>query len=100
MSNIMIYDVVREVNVSMVIVFCVVNGNLNVKLIMWKKVLEVIDCFGYCLNVVVRGLVSKKIIIVGVIIFDILSIFYLEFVCGIEDIVIMYKYNIILSNFD
>lgn len=98
--NVIIYDVVCEVNVLMVIVLCVVNGNLNVKFIIRKKVLEVIDCLGYCLNVVVCGLVSKKIIIVGVIIFDILNMFYVELVCGIEDIVIMYKYNIILSNFD
>lgn len=98
--NVIIYDVVREVSVLMVMVFCVVNGNLNVKLLIRKKVLEIIERLGYCLNVVVCGLVSKKIMIVGVIIFDILNIFYVELVCGIEDIVIMYKYNIILSNFD
>lgn len=43
---------------------------------------------------------SKCIIIVGVIILDIFNVFYVEFVCGIEDIVIMYKYNIIFSNLD
>lgn len=84
----------------MVIVLCVVNGNLNVKLVIRKKVLEVIDCLDYCLNVVVCGLVSKKIIIVGVIIFDVSNMFFVFLVCGIDDVVIMYKYNIILVNLD
>lgn len=41
--NVIIYDVVREVNVFMVMVFWVVNGNLNVKLVIRKKVLDVIN---------------------------------------------------------
>lgn len=84
----------------MVIVFCVVNGNFNVKLVMCKKVLEVIDCLDYCFNVVVCGLVSKKMIIVGVIILDVSNVFFVLLVCGIDDVVIMYKYNIILVNLD
>lgn len=92
---IMIYDVVCEVGVLMVIVSCVVNGNKNVKENICKKVFEVIDCFDYCLNVVVCGLVSKKMIIVGVVIFNIVNSYFLILVCGIDDIVVMYKYNIV-----
>nr|WGD68380.1 LacI family DNA-binding transcriptional regulator [Bacillus velezensis] len=98
MSNITIYDVAREANVSMATVSRVVNGNPNVKPTTRKKVLEAIDRLGYRPNAVARGLASKKTTTVGVIIPDISSIFYSELARGIEDIATMYKYNIILSN--
>lgn len=97
---VMIYDVVCEVGVLMVIVSCVVNGNKNVKENICKKVFEVIDCLDYCLNVVVCGFVSKKIIIVGVVILNIINGYFLMFVKGIDDIVEMYKYNIVFVNSD
>nr|MDH3098810.1 catabolite control protein A [Bacillus velezensis] len=100
MSNITIYDVAREANVSMATVSRVVNGNPNVKPTTRKKVLEAIDRLGYRPNAVARGLASKKTTTVGVIIPDISSIFYSELARGIEDIATMYKYNIILSNSD
>ncbi|AFJ63151.1 transcriptional regulator [Bacillus velezensis YAU B9601-Y2] len=99
-SNITIYDVAREANVSMATVSRVVNGNPNVKPTTRKKVLEAIDRLGYRPNAVARGLASKKTTTVGVIIPDISSIFYSELARGIEDIATMYKYNIILSNSD
>ncbi|RXK29955.1 catabolite control protein A [Bacillus velezensis] len=100
MSNITIYDVAREANVSMATVSRVVNGTPNVKPTTRKKVLEAIDRLGYRPNAVARGLASKKTTTVGVIIPDISSIFYSELARGIEDIATMYKYNIILSNSD
>ncbi|WP_434787524.1 catabolite control protein A [Bacillus velezensis] len=100
MSNITIYDVAREANVSMATVSRVVNGNPNVKPTTRKKVLEAINRLGYRPNAVARGLASKKTTTVGVIIPDISSIFYSELARGIEDIATMYKYNIILSNSD
>ncbi|KZZ85697.1 MULTISPECIES: catabolite control protein A [Bacillaceae] len=100
MSNITIYDVAREANVSMATVSRVVNGNPNVKPTTRKKVLESIERLGYRPNAVARGLASKKTTTVGVIIPDISSIFYAELARGIEDIATMYKYNIILSNSD
>ncbi|NPC93769.1 catabolite control protein A [Bacillus sp. WMMC1349] len=100
MSNVTIYDVAREANVSMATVSRVVNGNPNVKPTTRKKVLEAIDRLGYRPNAVARGLASKKTTTVGVIIPDISSIFYSELARGIEDIATMYKYNIILSNSD
>lgn len=60
MSNITIYDVAREANVSMATVSRVVNGNPNVKPTTRKKVLEAIERLGYRPNAVARGLASKN----------------------------------------
>ncbi|MRX72728.1 catabolite control protein A [Bacillus lacus] len=100
MSNVTIYDVAREANVSMATVSRVVNGNPNVKPTTRKKVSEAIDRLGYRPNAVARGLASKKTTTVGVVIPDVSSTFYSELARGIEDIATMYKYNIILSNSD
>lgn len=100
MSNITIYDVAREANVSMATVSRVVNHNPNVKPTTRKKVLGVIKELGYRPNAVARGLASKKTTTVGAIIPDISSVFYSELTRGIEDIATMYKYDTILSNSD
>jgi transcriptional regulator, LacI family len=100
MSNVTIYDVAREANVSMATVSRVVNGNPNVKPATRKKVLEVIERLGYRPNAVARGLASKRTTTVGVIIPDISNTFFAELARGIEDVATMYKYNIILSNSD
>src|SRR5690625_2187006 len=100
MSNITIYDVAREANVSMATVSRVVNNNPNVKPTTRKKVLGVIEDLGYRPNAVARGLASKKTTTVGAIIPDISSVFYSELTRGIEDIATMYKYDTILSNSD
>src|SRR5690625_5286122 len=100
MSNITIYDVAREANVSMATVSRVVNNNPNVKPTTRKKVLGVIEDLGYRPNAVARGLASKKTTTIGAIIPDISSVFYSELTRGIEDIATMYKYDTILSNSD
>lgn len=99
-ENITIYDVAREAGVSMATVSRVVNGNPNVKPTTRKKVLAVIRQLGYRPNAVARGLASKRTTTVGVIIPDISNAFYAELTRGIEDIAMMYHYNIILSNSD
>lgn len=98
--NITIYDVAREANVSMATVSRVVNKNPNVKPSTRKKVLETIERLNYRPNAVARGLASKRTTTVGAIIPDISSIFFAELARGIEDIAMMYDYNIILSNSD
>src|SRR5690625_1363857 len=100
MSNITIYDVAREANVSMATVSRVINRNPNVKPSTRKKVLDTIDRLGYRPNAVARGLASKKTTTVGAIIPDISGMFFAELARGIEDIATMYKYNVILSNSD
>ncbi|WP_171311403.1 catabolite control protein A [Enterococcus cecorum] len=99
-QTITIYDVAREADVSMATVSRVVNGNPNVKPATRKKVLEVIERLDYRPNAVARGLASKKTTTVGVIIPDVSNMFFASLARGIDDIVTMYKYNIILANSD
>lgn len=94
MSNVIIYDVVGVVGVLLVIVFRVLNLLEKVKEEMCLCVLKVIKELGYRFNVIVRGLVSRKIIIVGVVILDIIRVFVFEMLGGIVDIVEKYKYFI------
>lgn len=98
--NVTIYDVAREASVSMATVSRVVNKNPNVKPSTRKKVLDTIERLGYRPNVIARGLASKKTTTIGAIIPDISDIFFAELARGIEDIAMMYDYNIILSNSD
>src|SRR5699024_514745 len=98
--SITIYDVAREANVSMATVSRVVNGNPNVKPTTRKKVLATIEQLGYRPNAVARGLARKKTTTVGVIIPDISSMFISELARGIGGIATMYKYNVILSDWD
>lgn len=95
-----IYDVAREAGVSMATVSRVVNGNPNVKPSTRQKVLNTIERLGYRPNAVARGLASKKTTTVGAIIPDISSMFFADLARGIEDIAVMYKYNVILANSD
>ncbi|PWF99600.1 catabolite control protein A [Levilactobacillus bambusae] len=99
-QTVTIYDVAREAGVSMATVSRVVNGNPNVKPATRKKVLDVIDRLDYRPNAVARGLASKKTTTVGVIIPDVTNIYFASLARGIDDIAMMYKYNIILTNSD
>ncbi|WP_055679734.1 catabolite control protein A [Secundilactobacillus kimchicus] len=99
-QTVTIYDVAREADVSMATVSRVVNGNPNVKPATRKKVLDVIERLDYRPNAVARGLASKKTTTVGVIIPDVTNIYFSALARGIDDIAMMYKYNIILTNSD
>jgi LacI family transcriptional regulator len=99
-QTVTIYDVAREVGVSMATVSRVVNGNPNVKPSTRKKVSDVIDRLKYRPNAVARGLASKKTTTVGVIIPDVTNLYFSSLARGIDDIASMYNYNIILTNSD
>lgn len=99
-QTITIYDVAREAGVSMATVSRVVNGNPNVKPATRKKVNEVIERLDYRPNAVARGLASKRTTTVGVIIPSVSNVFFSSLARGIDDIAVMYKYNIILANSD
>lgn len=99
-QTITIYDVAREAGVSMATVSRVVNGNPNVKPATRKKVNEVIERLDYRPNAVARGLASKRTTTVGVIIPSVSNVFFASLARGIDDIAVMYKYNIILANSD
>ena len=99
-QTITIYDVAREAGVSMATVSRVVNGNPNVKPSTRKKVSDVIEKLNYRPNAVARGLASKKTTTVGVILPSVTNLFFAQLARGIDDIALMYKYNIILANSD
>lgn len=99
-QTITIYDVAREAGVSMATVSRVVNGNPNVKPATRKRVNDVIQRLDYRPNAVARGLASKKTTTVGVIIPSVSNVFFASLARGIDDIAVMYKYNIILANSD
>jgi LacI family transcriptional regulator len=95
-----IYDVAREAKVSLATVSRVVNNNPNVKPTTRQRVLQAIIRLGYRPNAVARGLASKKTTTIGVVIPDISRAVFPDMVRGIEDIALMYRYNIILCNSD
>ncbi|GEK28197.1 catabolite control protein A [Furfurilactobacillus siliginis] len=99
-QTVTIYDVAREAAVSMATVSRVVNGNPNVKPATRQKVLDVIDQLDYRPNAVARGLASKKTTTIGVIIPDLTNSYFSELARGIDDVAMMYKYNIILTSSD
>lgn len=95
-----IYDVAREAKVSMATVSRVLNGTAVVKDETRDRVLKAIEALGYRPNAVARSLASKKTKTVGVIVPDVSAAFMAEVVRGIEDIAVMYAYQIILTNSD
>lgn len=95
-----IYDVARTARVSLATVSRVLNNNINVKPQTRQKVLAVIEQLGFRPNAVARGLASKKTTTIGVVIPDISRAVLPDVVRGIEDIALMYGYNIIVCNSD
>ncbi|MDR1568099.1 MAG: catabolite control protein A [Streptococcaceae bacterium] len=99
-DSITIYDVAREANVSMATVSRVVNGNPNVKPLTRERVLDVITRLDYRPNAVARGLASKRSTTIGVIIPDIANTYFSTLARGIDDVAMMYKYDLILTDSD
>lgn len=97
-QEITIYDVAREAQVSMATVSRVVNGNSNVRKETREKVLAVIKRLHYQPNAVAQGLASKRSTTVGLIVPDLTNLYFSELSKGIDDIALLYKYNIILSS--
>lgn len=99
-QEVTIYDVAREANVSMATVSRVVNGNSNVRKETREKVEEVIKRLHYQPNAVAQGLASKKTTTVGLIVPDLTDLYFAELSQGIDDIALLYKYNIIISSIE
>ena len=95
-----IYDVAERAGVSMATVSRVVNGNANVRPSTRKKVLKVIEDLDYRPNAVARGLASKRTTTVGVIMPSINNTFFNNLATGINDIAMMYHYDILLATFE
>ena len=97
-QNVTIYDVAREAKVSMATVSRVVNGNNNVRKETRDRVLEVIKRLHYQPNAVAQGLASKRTTTVGLIVPDLTNLYFAELSKGIDDIALLYKYNIIITS--
>ncbi|MDF7638476.1 substrate-binding domain-containing protein [Lactobacillus sp. ESL0791] len=99
-QEITIYDVAREAKVSMATVSRVVNGNTNVRKDTRERVMEVINRLHYQPNAVAQGLASKRTTTVGLIVPDLTDLYFAELSKGIDDIALIYKYNIIITTIE
>jgi LacI family transcriptional regulator len=99
-QDITIYDVAREAKVSMATVSRVVNGNTNVRKDTRNRVMEVIKRLHYQPNAVAQGLASKRTTTVGLIVPDLTNLYFAELSKGIDDIALLYKYNIIITSIE
>lgn len=99
-QEVTIYDVAREAKVSMATVSRVVNGNNNVRKETRDRVLAVIKRLHYQPNAVAQGLASKRTTTVGLIIPDLTNLYFAELSKGIDDIALLYKYNIIMTTIE
>lgn len=99
-QEVTIYDVAREAKVSMATVSRVVNGNNNVRKETRERVEAVIKKLHYQPNAVAQGLASKKTTTVGLIVPELTNLYFAELSKGIDDIALLYKYNIIISSIE
>ncbi|CCI85271.1 catabolite control protein A [Lactobacillus pasteurii DSM 23907 = CRBIP 24.76] len=99
-QEVTIYDVAREAKVSMATVSRVVNGNSNVRKETRERVEEVIKRLHYQPNAVAQGLASKKTTTVGLIVPELTNLYFAELSKGIDDIALLYKYNIIITSIE
>lgn len=99
-QDITIYDVAREAKVSMATVSRVVNGNTNVRKDTRERVMKVINRLHYQPNAVAQGLASKRTTTVGLIVPDLTNLYFAELSKGIDDIALLYKYNIIITSIE
>lgn len=99
-QNITIYDVANKAGVSMATVSRVINNSSCVREDTKAKVLKIINDLNYRPNVVAKGLASKRTTTVGVITPDLINSYFSELAKGIDDVSLMYNYNIILASSD
>lgn len=99
-QEVTIYDVAREAKVSMATVSRVVNGNNNVRKETRARVEAVIKRLHYQPNAVAQGLASKRTTTVGLVVPDLTNLYFAELSKGIDDIALLYKYNIIITSIE
>lgn len=92
-----IYDISKEAGVSIATVSRVLNGNTNVKAKTKKKVMDVIDKYGYTPNAFARGLGLNSMNSIGIICADCSDIYLAKAVYYIEGNLRKGGYNTILT---
>ena len=93
-----IYDLAKEVGVSVATVSRVINNNGSVKEKTKQKILEIMKEMNYTPNVFARGMNNISMKTIGVIIGDIVNPFFTEVVKGIEFSCQRNGYKIILCS--
>lgn len=99
-QEVTIYDVAHEAKVSMATVSRVVNGNNNVRKETRERVEAVIKRLHYQPNAVAQGLASKRTTTVGLVVPELTNLYFAELSKGIDDIALLYKYNIIMTSIE
>lgn len=92
-----IYDISKEAGVSIATVSRVLNGSTNVKPKTKKKVMEVIDKYGYTPNAFARGLGLNSMNSIGIVCADCSDIYLAKAVYYIEGSLREGGYNTILT---
>ncbi|MDD3656141.1 MAG: LacI family DNA-binding transcriptional regulator [Atribacterota bacterium] len=93
-------DIAKAVGVHPSTVSRVINGNPNISEKTAKKVFSTIEDLNYTPNALARGLKTKKIQTLAMLIPDISNPFFAGLARGVEDTANKYGYNVILCNTD
>jgi len=100
MKKITIADVAKQADVSRATVSRVLNNNETVNPILQDRVLSAVETLGYRPNRIAQRLRSNTSDVIGVIVSDIQSPFFVSVVRGIEDTAYANEMNIVLCNAD
>jgi len=95
-----IKDVAKKAGVSIATVSRVINNVPLVNPQTKEKVLQAVKETGYRPNAIARSLKLQKTDTIGVLIYDITKPYYTQISRGIQDILSMEGYNILLCNGD
>jgi LacI family transcriptional regulator len=98
MGAVTIADVAREAGVSIQTVSRVLNNKGEVTQATRRTVLEVIERLGYRPNGVARSLVTRRTLMLGLVVPDIANPFFPEIARGAEDLAARAGYGVVLCN--
>ncbi|MCL6614533.1 MAG: LacI family transcriptional regulator, partial [Firmicutes bacterium] len=93
MAHVNIKDVARLAGVSVATVSRVLNGSEKVSSATRQRVLQAIEQLQYTPDASAKALRSRRTNLIGVVIPDVSSIYYLELLKGIENTAIESNYN-------
>jgi DNA-binding LacI/PurR family transcriptional regulator len=99
-ERITIKDIAKYANVSLGTVSNVINGNMPVRPVMRRRVLDAIRQLGYQPSLLARGLRRNKTSIIGMVIPDIANPFFPAVVRGVEDVAYQNSFHLMLCNSD
>lgn len=96
----MIWDVVWLVGVLVFIVSRVLSLLEMVNVVIWVWVVVVVEQFGYELNWVVCGLIIGCIGIIGLVVLDLVNLFFVSFIKGVQVCVCWYDVVVFVVDID